>query len=552
VTDRRSILLLCRTARREASNVAQHIDALKRLSRHDVSLFNPVDRPDACALLDVDEFDVVVIHYSIGVMFERYLPSVLRDKISRFTGLKAQFIQDEYRAIDLVTQRIGELGVELLFTCVPEHEVDKVYGRVPGLKTVTTFPGYVPDELVGRSTAPLAERPLDVGYRGRTVPYWLGRLGYEKVEIGTGFAERAAAYGLRVDISSSEEDRIYGEAWNRFLSSCRATLGTESGASIADLDGSVERAVNDYLSRHADATFEQVEKAVLAPYEGNVVINTISPRAFEAAALRTAMVFFPGEYSGAIEPWTHYLPLAKDFSNMDEIVERLRDLPALEAMTERAYQDLVASGRFSLARFVAEFDVHVAKASRSRAPGAGPAYTRATRRRLIPTASALRLRFVAGKVAQPALMTALAIRDPDVRRLATVAGRYRVSAAALAQDLWRLAALRRGVRAGLFSASASLEDASRRLVITTDSGPPPEGSADGLAEALASGTVEELIWNHSRVGTQVPLMGAALVPSRVGSDRIAGAHSFRALVELVRSAPEQTISALKPLLRTHT
>jgi hypothetical protein len=169
---------------------------------------------------------------------------------------------------------------------------------------------------------------------------------------------------------------------------------------------------------------------------------------------------------------------------------------------------------------------------------------------LIPTASTLRL--FAGKVAQPALMTALAIRDPEVRRLAPFAGRSRVGAAALAQDLWRLAALRRGVRAGLFSASATLENSSRRLVITTDAGPPHEGGADGLAEALASGTVEELIWNHSRVGTQVPLIGAALVPSRVGSERVAGAHSFRALVELARSAPEQTISALKPLLRTHT
>ena len=544
--DRRSILMLCRTTRREAGNVAQHVGALQRLSRHDVRLFNPVNRPDACALLDLDEFDVVVAHYTVTITIERYLPAVLREKLARFDGLKVQFVQDEYRWIDAMTARMRELEIGLLFTCVPEREVAKVYGSVPGLRTVTTLPGYVPDELVGRATPPLAERTLDVGYRGRKIPYWLGRLAYEKVAIGHGFAERAPRYGLRVDISSSESDRIYGEGWNRFMSSCRATLGTESGASIADFDGSVEAQVKDYLARHAGAGFEEVDEAVLAPYEGNVVINTVSPRVFEAAALRTAMVLFPGEYSGTAEPWTHYLPLEKDFSNMDEIAAQLRDLPAVEAMTARAYEDLVASGRYSLASFVTEFDERVAEASTGGAPGPGRAYARARRRSLFPSASALPLH-LAGNAARPAVMTALTIRDPTVRRLAWHGARGDGDRAALAHDLWRLAALRRGVRAGLFSAAATLEESGRRLVITTSAEPMERGDADGFAEALSSGSVEELIWNHTHVGAHVPLIGTALVQSPVGAN---GSHSFSALLKLVRSAPDDALAALEPLLRT--
>jgi hypothetical protein len=58
------------------------------------------------------------------------------------------------------------------------------------------------------------------------------------------------------------------------------------------------------------------------------------------------MVLFPGRYSDLIEAGVHYLPLEKNFTNVDEILAGLDDIQALEAMTERTHQHLVASGRF--------------------------------------------------------------------------------------------------------------------------------------------------------------------------------------------------------------
>ncbi len=550
MSERRSILLVCRTTRAEAGNVAEHIRALETLSRHDVRTFNPVDRPDAAALLDLGEFDVVVVHYTIVVTLERYLPAVLRDKIARFGGLKVQFVQDEYRWIDAVTARMRELGIGVVFTCVPEGEIAKVYGdRVPGVRTVPTLPGYVPNELLGRSAPALAGRPIDVGYRGRTVPYWLGRLGWEKVEIGRGFLSRAGEYGLRCDISSAEGDRIYGDAWYRFLASCTATLGTESGASIADYDGSIEAGVKEYLARRPNASFEEVERELLAPHEGNVTINVISSRMFEAAALRTAMVLFPGEYSGAIEPWTHYVPLEKDFSNMDEVAARLRDVTFLEALTERAHADLVASGRYSLASFVDEFDDVVEAASVARSPAATPAYARAMRRRRMPTlAAGSALRRMAGKAGQPVVMAGLVAHDAPVRALASIDG----GIGSLARDLWRLAALRRAVRTGLVHSTATLEDRGRRLVLTSRPGRAAGGGTSIAADvraALESGSLAELIWNHSPVGEGIPLLGAGLVLSHVGDHGVPGAYAFGPLVDLARRRPDAALAALGPLLR---
>jgi hypothetical protein len=50
---------------------------------------------------------------------------------------------------------------------------------------------------------------------------------------------------------------------------------------------------------------------------------------------------FPGEYSGIVEPWRHYVPLEKDFSNMAEVAARLRDDRFVTELTERAHADLV-------------------------------------------------------------------------------------------------------------------------------------------------------------------------------------------------------------------
>lgn len=550
MSDRRSILLLCRRARDEAGNVAAHIDALTRLSRHDVRSFDPVDRADAAAELDLDEFDALVVHYTVVITLDRYLPPVLREKIASYRGLKVQFIQDEYRWIDAVTARIRELGIDVLYTCVPEREVPSVYGvRTPRLHTITTLPGYVPDDLVGRRSPPLHERPVDVGYRGRTVPYWLGRLGQEKGDIGRRFASRAGAFGLRCDISADEDARIYGEAWNTFLSSCRATLGTESGASIADFDGSIERRVRQHLVRHPDATFEEVEREILAPFEGNVVINTVSPRVFEAAALRTALVMFPGEYSAVVEPWRHYIPIEKDFSNMSTVVARLRDDAFLAQLTERAHADLVASGRYSLQRLVEQFDEVVRGRSEPRAPVQKPAFERATRRaRLRAIRAGSKVRVAAGKSAQPAVMATLVIRDESVRRLA---GAARDGNVGLVRDLWRLAALRRAVAVGLLHSEPSLEDDGRRLVLTSRPGPTAgrtRSIADEVASALRAGSLRELIWNHSTIGEGIPLIGAGLVLSHVGDHGVAGAYSFARVMEVARHEPERVVAALAPLL----
>ena len=352
-----SILLLCDDHHGHANTVFDHISALINLSKFKVYLYNP-RRLKHNTLLNLNEFDVVVIHYSIPIIHESYLAVDLREKIHQFQGLKIQFIQDDYRQVNEYTEMMRHLGIHILFTPYPQEKIPFIYNetRLPGVTKITTLTGYVPDRYIDLKSAPLKSRPVDVGYRGRNLPYWLGKFSQEKAWIGEGFLEHASQYGMKFDIAWREENRIYGKGWDRFIGSCKAMLGTESGASITDFDGSAEKKTKEYLKDHPGADFREVYEQILKDYEGNLIENTISPRVFECIAHRTAMILFPGKYSGIIQPWVHYIPFEKDFSNIDQVISKLRDVKFLKAMTERAHTDIIASGQYSYRAMVAEFD----------------------------------------------------------------------------------------------------------------------------------------------------------------------------------------------------
>ena len=353
----RSILVLT-DLRPEAANTSRdHIRSFAEYSRHDIYYFDPVYLKGNRSLC-FDEFDVVVIHYSIALVFDGYLHDSFREQLRIYRGLKIVFIQDDYRLINKMCAALRYLGIHILFTLYSPQRISQVWTaeRLPAVQVRTTLAGYVPNYLRSAAIAPLASRPIDVGYRGRELPFWLGELGQEKTWIAQRFQQYAPDVGLVYDVSFREEDRIYGDNWPVFISSCKTMLGTESGASISDFDGEVQSMTIQFLIDNPGASFHEVQSAILKPYEDNARNNVISPRHFECVALGTVLVLFPGEYSGILQPWRHYIPLEKDFSNFAKVVELIRDLEFLEHLARCSYDDLISSDAYSYRSFIGEFD----------------------------------------------------------------------------------------------------------------------------------------------------------------------------------------------------
>ncbi len=351
------LLLLCDFRPHEAATVLDHIEAIRTWSRYDVFVM-PIsgDLPDE---LDLEAFDGLMIHYNLVMSSATYLSPLARWRIGQYRGVKAAFVQDEYRFVNATIGAMRTLGISLLLTCVPEDQVELVYAKdaLPDLKRkVTVLTGYVPQRLLAVPVAPYDQRTIDVSYRGRRLPAWLGELAQEKTVIADRFRADAPKYGLSIDISTQEKDRLYGQEWIRFVGGSKATLGVESGASVFDFDGSIEQAVRGYVSAHAKAPFDELQRLFLTPFEGRIRLNQISPRCFEAAALGTLMVLYPGDYSGILKPWRHYVPLQKDHSNMAEVARAVHDRPTWERITMQARQEVALNPRYSFRAMVETVD----------------------------------------------------------------------------------------------------------------------------------------------------------------------------------------------------
>jgi len=283
----------------------------------------------------------------------------IREKVRKATALKILFLQDEYRDVRMFNELMSELGVNLMFTCVAEKDHEVFYPRkvIPTLQaTYTVLPGYVPSYLENISLDLNTPRPIDLSYRSRSLPYYLGDLAREKTIIAQRFQKITREHDFLSDISVREEDRIYGQAWVEFLKSSRLTLGSPSGASVIDFTSKIRRSCEHYLRIYPNASYGEVKSRFFSDVDWKIVIDTVSPRIFESAAMGCTMVMHEGHYGGILEPNVHYLCVKKDYSNIVDVIIQMRDKEYCQHLAHNAYQDLVASGEYSYRAFVKQFD----------------------------------------------------------------------------------------------------------------------------------------------------------------------------------------------------
>jgi len=372
--NRLNILVLYGANATFTNTVMEHARSFGLFSRHHVRYASVAPRVPR-ALRELAQFDVVVLHYSFFPGLAWNVPREVAAALAGCGGLKILFLQDEYDHTDAARSWIEKLGIHCLYTCVPALSRPQVYSpqRFAHLDFRETLTGYVPLAPPDVACPPPGERVFVVGYRGRQLHPRYGDLAREKWFIGERMREICLRRGVRADIHTSDDERIYGRGWYEFLAHCRATLGTESGSNVLDADGSLRARIDAAVAADRTLTYEEIHARFIGAREGAIRMNQVSPRIFEAVAMRTALILFEGDYSGVVTPWEHYLPLRKDFSNADDLLRRLEDLAEVEAMTARAHRHVIASGRFSYESFVREFDDYVETRAEPRGSAAVPA-----------------------------------------------------------------------------------------------------------------------------------------------------------------------------------
>tara|TARA_B110000495_G_C23032122_1_gene615052 strand:- start:880 stop:2082 length:1203 start_codon:yes stop_codon:yes gene_type:complete len=338
---------------------SDYINAIEKNSAHNITIRNPMAKSRMDKLLarpytsllneSGHEFDVIIIHYSICIIYRNYISHLLRRKIRKFKGIKIVIIQDEYRWINRIVNEMVYLEVDGIVSLLDKENIKKVYSHPKLDKTlkISALAGYVSNYWVGQKVLPISLRPKHIIYRGNRLPFWLGNAAYEKTVL----AEKVSKYfqnkNLNLDVSSNPEDRIYGENWLSFMNSGKTVIGLEGGASIFDFDESIEKTVSKYLLKNPSASYDTVHQKFLSSSEDNIYYRMITPRSFEAISMKTVQIMYPGEYSGILEPWKHYIPMERDFSNLNNVIETLANDELLQEIADRAYIEIIESNKYS-------------------------------------------------------------------------------------------------------------------------------------------------------------------------------------------------------------
>jgi hypothetical protein len=277
--------------------------------------------------------DAIVLLHSVFSNSQN-LGGRLFDAVAGRREPKAFFIGNEYKSMPEKMQFAETLGIALLVSQSSSPAVHALYSGRLGC-AVTGIPNTGLDTGMFAPTCPAAGRPIDLGYRADVSPAYLGH--NERVEIAEYFRDHASRWGLTVDVSLDREARFDERGWAGFLNRCKGQLGTEAGGDYFELTDCTRMAVNDYQVQHPDASLVEIRDRFFRNYRNAIPLRVMSGRHVEAAGTRTVQILFDGRYDGYLNPDEHYIPLKKDFSNVDDAVRKFVDRPYAERIADNAY-----------------------------------------------------------------------------------------------------------------------------------------------------------------------------------------------------------------------
>lgn len=278
-------------------------------------------------------FDVIIILHPV-FSNSCNLTGWLFDAVCAAPQPKVYFIGNEYKLMPEKMAFCDALNVALLVTMNSFPAGQALYRERLGC-AITSIPSAGLDTDIFSPKINKVERPIDIGYRAYESPLYLGH--NERRQIADYFLQHGPGYGLKLDISLDPSDRFDSAGWGSFLNQCKGQLGTEAGGGYFELTDATRNEVNQYLKAHPTATMDEIFDKFFKNYPNPIPVWTISGRHVEAAGTKTVQILFEGYYNGYFQPDVHYIPLKKDFSNIDEVITKFRDEGYCQRITENAY-----------------------------------------------------------------------------------------------------------------------------------------------------------------------------------------------------------------------
>jgi len=132
-----------------------------------------------------------------------------------------------------------------------------------------------------------------------------------------------------------------------FLNSIRCTIGAESGTYYLEKTDATQKAVDAFLSLHPRASFEEVFEQFFKGYTNPINGKAISSRHFEPIGTKTGQALLEGYYNGILKADIHYVCLKRDYSNIQDVIERIKDRGYVQKLVDESYEYAMESHTYA-------------------------------------------------------------------------------------------------------------------------------------------------------------------------------------------------------------
>jgi len=423
-------------------NVFHHLRALESdESAHELYYYNVFEEApywmDADSPPDKDlgkevrkeRFDAVVLHYTflsvrtVGHQF--YCWKYRFNWLGDYEVPVVAIPQDEGNYAEILDEWLKELNVSVIFS-VHFRENGPLYPLMRHRAMILPcLPGYIDAGSAKKQAAlarPMNERANDIVYRAMRLPLRFGCAGRMKSLVADKVLDTGRRLRLQMDVSADPDNPIPGNQWFDFLRSGRCAIGCEGGYSAIDWRGELTQQIDNIMDADAPLTLEELNKKLPSGWDQYRLL-TITPRHLEAAMTRTAQLLIEGEYKGILIPGRHYLPIKRDFSNLEEVLSATRDYQKLQDMADNVYADICMNKKYHYSTFARQIGEAIRMAESKKSKTDSPQREEATEKSLSRIVSSLETQLIAerhrnmlleGKLSE--LLKKVALPGDDVKR----------------------------------------------------------------------------------------------------------------------------------------
>lgn len=256
--------------------------------------------------------------------------------LSNIKGPRFLFMGNEYRDLAAKVRLGNEGGCAYLLSQLPQDVAEKLYGPFFAGK-VLSIP-HALNDLIYQPSIPMAERRIDIGYRGEKYPLYLGH--DERGQLFQFLSEKAEQHSIRTDIQfgRGNKKRLPRKEWAQFLNNCKCTIATETGAEFLSMSDKLRYSVNAFLEKHPDANLETIKTTIIEPLlkkDNFVSGRAISSRHFDAIGAGTCIISYPGRFNDILKPEEHYIALPYDPNAAETVLVKIFDKNSLQELSKR-------------------------------------------------------------------------------------------------------------------------------------------------------------------------------------------------------------------------